>query len=124
MTDSDFQKVSQANTLYERACNFVLFLVFLQQVVTIENPTDSWLWQLPLMQALYKYCFFVDFHACMFVGLRKKRTSLLTNETRFQELQRFCDGSHEHAAWGRDERGNFNTAHEAQYPKGLCQAYC
>ena len=76
------------------------------------------------MIALYSYCFFVDLHACMFGGLRRKRTSFLTNESKFQALQIFCDGSHEHAAWGIDEFGNFNTAHEAQYPKRLCHEYC
>ena len=76
------------------------------------------------MIALYSYCFFVDLHACMFGGSRRKRTSFLTNESKFQALQIFCDGSHEHAAWGIDEFGNFNTAHEAQYPKKLCHEYC
>ena len=77
MSEGDAKKVEQANQLYERACKFVLQLVFLLHVVTIENPMDSWLWQLPFMVALYKYCFFVDFHACMFGGLRKKRMSML-----------------------------------------------
>ena len=124
MSSQDSLKVSQANQLYERACQFVLQLLFLCHVITIENPTDSWLWHLPYFEMLYKYCFFVNFHACMFGGARKKRTSFLTNETRFQGLEKFCDNSHEHAPWGRDEFGNFNTAHEAQYPQGLCDAYC
>eukprot|EP00435_Cladocopium_sp_Y103_P004644 s2855_g1.t1 len=124
MNARDAAKVRQANHLYERACQFVLQLLFMLHVVTIENPTDSWLWTLPCVAALYQYCFFVNFHACMFGGKRKKRTSLLTNETRFQALPRFCDESHEHAAWGLDETGTFNTAHEAQYPKGLCEEYC
>jgi hypothetical protein len=58
-------------------------------VITIENPTDSWLWELPFVIALYSYCFFVDLHACMFGGLRRKRTSFLTNESKFQALQIF-----------------------------------
>ena len=124
MSKWDALKVQQANCLYERAVQFVLQLIFFMHVVTIENPTDSWLWQLPFVAALYRYCFFVDFHACMFGGKRKKRTSFLTNESRFQALHRMCDNSHEHAAWGLDDAGNFNTAHEAQYPRGLCEEYC
>ena len=123
-SERDAQRVRQANELYQRACAFALQLVFLKHVITIENPTDSWLWELPFVIALYSYCFFVDLHACMFGGLRRKRTSFLTNESKFQALQIFCDGSHEHAAWGIDEFGNFNTAHEAQYPKRLCHEYC
>lgn len=123
-SERDAHRVRLANELYQRACAFALQLVFLRHVVTIENPTDSWLWELPFVTALYSYCFFVDLHACMFGGSRRKRTSFLTNESKFQVLQIFCDGSHEHAAWGMDESGNFNTAHEAQYPKRLCHEYC
>ena len=118
-SERDAHRVRQANELYQRACAFALQLVFLRHVITIENPTDSWLWELPFVIALYSYCFFVDLHACMFGSSRRKRTSLLTNESKFQALQIFCDGSHEHAAWGIDEFGNFNTAHEAQYPKEI-----
>ena len=124
MSARDETKVQAANQLYERACAFVLHLLFLKHVVTIENPTDSWLWHLPFLLDIYKYCFFVHLHACMFGGTRKKRTSFLTNETRFQALQRFCDGSHQHAEWGVDDHGNFATSFEAQYPADLCHEYC
>ena len=60
----------------------------------------------------------------MFGGTRRKKTSLLTNESSFQSLQRFCDDSHSHEAWGRDENMQFNTAKEAQYPQGFCDEYC
>ena len=39
-------------------------------------------------------------------------------------LEKWCDGSHEHEAWGVDpETGVFNTSKEAEYPRPLCEAY-
>ncbi|CAL1153917.1 unnamed protein product [Cladocopium goreaui] len=116
--------VEAANSLYERAFKFALMLVTLGHIITIENPTRSWLWELPIIMALLECCFFVHLHACMFGGARKKKTSLLTNESMFESLSVFCDGSHEHAPWGIDENNEFNTAKEAQYPQGFCEAYC
>ena len=93
----DKLKVEAANDLYNRAFIFALMLVQLGHVLTIENPTRSWLWELPIILPLLQCCFFVHLHACMFGGARKKKTSLLTNETEFQALSKFCDGSHVHA---------------------------
>jgi hypothetical protein len=121
---TDKKNVHLANALYERAFQFALTLVILGQIITIENPTRSWLWELPIIAELYKFCFFVHLHACMFGGARKKKTSLLTNETGFQSLSIFCDGSHAHEPWGVDENNEFNTAKGAQYPQGLCDEYC
>ena len=121
---SDAKKVGAANSLYERAFRFALMLVTLGHIITIENPTRSWLWELPIIMALLECCFFVYLHACMFGGARKKKTSLLTNEPMFETLSVFCDGSHEHAPWGIDQNNEFNTAKEAQYPQGFCDAYC
>ena len=75
------------------------------------------------MAPLYKQCFFVDFHACMYGSTRKKKTSLLTANKEFVELRRFCDGLHDQDEWDLDEQGRFNTAKEAQYPQGLCSSY-
>lgn len=122
-SQTDAKKVQQANDLYERAFQFAITILVLGHCLTIENPTRSWLWELPIIAMLYRYCFFIHLHACMFRGMRKKKTSLLTNKTEFQALSVFCDGSHEHAPWGIDENNEFNTAKEAQYPQGFCDEY-
>ena len=55
----------------------------------------------------------------------KRKRPCLTNETEVPSFESsFCDGTHEHAAWGVDENNEFNTAKEAQYPQGFCDAYC
>ena len=106
-----------------RAFDFAMKLVEDGAPFTIENPTGSWVWELPFAKKLYSHCFFVDFHACMFGSTRRKRTSLLTSHACFLALRKFCDNSHTHDAWELDQYGKFNTAKEAQYPAQFCQAY-
>ena len=122
-SNADQKKVQLANELYSRAFAFALKLLRDGASFTIENPTGSWLWELPFVKPLYDKCFFVDCHACMFGSSRKKRTSFLTADASFLTLRRFCDGSHEREEWGLDDKGNFNTAKEAQYPQAMCEAY-
>ena len=120
----DKEKVGAANVLYEKACEFIMELIREGHIVTIENPTGSWLWMLPYLQPILRHCFFADLHTCMFGALRKKKTSFLVNHGCFQLLSRFCNGLHEHLPWGLDQSGNFATASEAAYPIDLCVIYC
>ena len=64
-----------------------------------------------------------EFHSCAYGGLRFKRTSILTNDERFLQLDKRCQDDHPHLPWGQDEEGNFVTALESEYPKGLCEHY-
>lgn len=123
MTQGDYIKVTQANTLYTKAAKFILWLLDNGHYVVLENPTNSWLWDLPMMRPVVARCLFVNFHACMFGAERKKKTSFLTNIEALQEMGIFCDEGHAHAEWGQDAQGNFNTAKEAQYPKKMCEVY-
>ena len=47
------------------------------------------------------------------------------NDERFEALAKFkmCPGEHQHEPWGLDDNNEFNTAKEAEYPIGMCQAY-
>ena len=119
----DLHKVTAANKLYAGLSAFVWELTRREIPFTIENPTASWLWELPCMTALVASCEFVHFHNCAYGGARKKATSFLTNHAAYQQLARECPGDHKHEAWGQDERGGFNTAKEAEYPTPLCSEY-
>ena len=67
---------------------------------------------------------FVKLHACAYGGDRKKNTAFLCSSSAFCALEKFCDGSHPHKEWGYDyEKGEFNTAKEAEYPRALCEQY-
>ena len=114
-------KIDAANQLYKWADEFIRFLISRSVPWTIENPSNSWLWEMPYAIA---HGHFVHLHACAYGGERKKKTSFLCSEAEFMVLEKFCDGTHPHKEWGFDfEKGEFNTAKEAEYPKALCEQY-
>ena len=103
----------QAGVLHDRGALF-----------TIENPESSWMWKHPAMVGLLATSgvFTVKFHNCMVGGKRNKSTALVTNMPEMQDMNRPCDGSHEHAPWGVafNKRWSFSTADECEYPDVLC----
>ena len=70
---------------------------------TIENPANSWFWYLPPVIELLGLPGVIDtvHHACMHGGARKKLQRWRGNFTELRELDRLCDGGHEHAPWTR-----------------------
>ncbi len=125
LSEANRRKVETANILYERCCEFILFLDERGIPWTVENPTNSWLWDLPCFGPIIARGEFVNFDACAHGSTRKKKkTSFLVSRSEFSVLEKWCDGSHEHEAWGVDpETGVFNTSKEAEYPRPLCEAY-
>ena len=124
LSEANRRKVEMANILYERCCEFILFLEEKRIPWTVENPTNSWLWDLPCFGPIIARGEFVNFDACAHGSTRKKKTTFLVSRSEFSVLEKWCDGSHEHEAWGVDpETGVFNTSKEAEYPRPLCEAY-
>ena len=124
MTARDRTRVELANALYMHMCDFCVFLNAMQVPWTMENPTNSWLWELPCMRQLVAVSYFTTFHSCAYGGARYKSTSFLTNHAAFLSFCRQCDGLHDHLGWGFDvETQQFSTALEAEYPKQLCEEY-
>ena len=124
LTQDQQLKVTAANELYAWADQFIQFLHEQGVPWTIENPSNSWLWELPEMSFALAHGHFVCLHACAYGGERKKKTSFLCSDDAFSALEKFCDGSHPHKPWGYDyEKGEFNTAKEAEYPRALCEQY-
>ena len=62
----------------------------------------------------------VLFDHCQYGGERKKTTRLVHSIPEFQHLESFCDGSHEHQAWGL-QHGVWTTSLETAYPLELCK---
>jgi hypothetical protein len=124
MSAKDWTRVEQANTLYFHMSEFCKFLNEQCITWTMENPTNSWLWELPCLEELMAQMFFTSFHSCAYGGRRYTATSFLTNNPVFLVMCLECDGQHEHLPWGIDEETKqFSTALEAEYPKRLCEEY-
>ena len=122
----DKQRVTAANNLYEKLGLLVETLEHLQIPWTIENPTNSFLWDLPFFAFAMAHGNKYDCHACAFGSSRKKLTSFLSNREEFAAMSRFCKdvAPHDHEGWGYDHINQcFNTAKEAEYPMMMCQAY-
>ena len=120
----DQAKVAAANALYSWADVFIQKLHAKNIIWTIENPGNSWLWELPEMTFAIQHGKFTYLHPCAYGGERKKNTAFLASDEAFSKLEKFCDGSHPHAQWGYDEeKGVFNTSKEAEYPRQLCVRY-
>ena len=122
----DQQRVTAANCLYEKLGLLVETLEHLQIPWTIENPTNSFLWDLPFFAFAMAHGRKFDCHACAFGSSRKKLTSFLSNRDEFAAMSKFCHDvePHEHEGWGYDHVNKiFNTAKEAEYPAMMCKAY-
>eukprot|EP00435_Cladocopium_sp_Y103_P053352 s792_g17.t1 len=117
-------KVDAANALYAWADQFIQFLHGRGVAWSVENPKNSWLWELAEMSFALARGYFVCLHSCAYGGERKKNTAFLCSEEEFTSLEKYCDGSHPHKEWGYDfDLWEFNTAKEAEYPRALCEQY-
>ena len=133
LSETNLRKVRAANQLYHFACR-LLFLCFTKSIlVSVENPTRSWLWGiLTSLVESYQHPGFtqwfaalsrVDFHACMHGSERNKATRLLASPGLYDELAIECSNDHPHKPWFVVSTGSkleFATALEAEYPRLLC----
>jgi len=106
--------------------------------VIVENPAQSYLWDLPAFQELARLAGmeFITFHNCAFGGERRKYTAILTNVPGMKEAcgihckargdETPCDFSGKpHTSWAptwKDGRIVTVTESEAEYPQALCKA--
>eukprot|EP00435_Cladocopium_sp_Y103_P003802 s2711_g1.t1 len=118
------ERVCKANRLYALTWFFINKLDAANIGWSVENPSSSLMWVtepfIELMATLGSRCLGICFHNCMFGSKRKKMTAIWTNVEELQLLQRLCDDSHTHEAWGVTDDGSFATAAECAYDPILC----
>jgi hypothetical protein len=126
LSATDAAKVQAANELYAWADRFIQFLQSRGVHWTIENPTNSWLWELPEMSFALAHGHFVKLHACAYGGERKKNTAFLCSSSQFCELEKFCDGSHPHKEWGYDfeKGGGIQHSERGGIPQSTLRTIC
>ena len=130
LKEFDQMKVDKANTIYQFCINIIIWCCSQTPPVpfTVENPSRSWIWQLPPMKgAIARYnLVLLHMDMCMHGSQRRKRTGILTNSPQiFKSLEKGCDGQHSHAAWGPIQdpvsgRWSFATGQECEYPPVFC----
>eukprot|EP00438_Fugacium_kawagutii_P013469 Skav231273 [mRNA] locus=scaffold2436:470175:474164:- [translate_table: standard] len=117
-------KVDSANNIYLKLIAFCLWLNALGIFWSIENPGNSYMWNIDEFDMLKAVSHFVLFHSCLYGSRRKKLTAFLTNLVDLTILHGFCQDDHEHLPWGQTyENGKleFDTSKEAAYPRDLCE---
>ena len=134
----DKTRVMQSNILYAFVVDLLYFCYTHNVVVSLENPTNSWLWAIlkELVVAHHDTKFRiwfqqlspVTFSNCAWGGERPKSTKWLSTPKIFDRLAKDCPGvsnSHVHKPYVavRDgHRLHFSTSEEAEYPLQLCTA--
>ena len=137
--DGSLQRELDGNVLADVVASFCWALVSVGAHFSIENPSDSYLWQYPSIKALVNRFHFVVFDQCQF-GLQlpgapnctycKKSTAILTSVEQLMSLSRRCGGvtdQHMHeTAWGSRRVDGVCvrlSAAAGQYPYLLCRSW-
>ena len=125
------QRLRHSNTMANRSLARLREAEDEERIATLEHPYNSWLWewnQVPELERQFNYGFSIG-SMCCFGGRREKWFGLLGNspEVHSQLHQPDCPGHEGLLGYGvrRDSNGQliFDTAEEAEYPPGWCQAY-
>ena len=121
----DRVKLDASNAVYSALAECVDLCEDLGVPWCIENPTNSWLWELPCFgRALALGCF-AHCQACAYGSTRDKNTSFLCSFEGISHMARMCPGCERHEPWGFNANSEtFHTRDEAAYPRAMCEAIC
>ena len=118
----DKERVDSANVLYDFVVSAAEACSSMNVPWSIENPENSYFWQIPEVVGLLKLPQARDiaYDACMHGGERLKKQRLRANFAELEEIGLRCDGSHTHLDWSFKTGKGFATAAEAEYTPILC----
>ena len=123
----DQLKVSKANSIYANVSRILDVAINLNIIVCIENPRNSWLWEIHWCKTLLdrNFCDSV-FQHCKWntkdTPSRAKWTRIRSNWKPLQQLSGICSVGHTHLTWGVTLDGSFATRGEAEYSANMCWA--
>ena len=136
LSKTELQKVTSANRLALFTVHVLLQAMRTNTVVTIENPSRSWMWnvlehyvhslQNPELTNFWDSMVSVQFSNCAHGGERPKNTTLRSTSDIFLPLALPCPGKHAHKPYTlkRDAANwTFATAEESEYPSLLCYRF-
>ena len=116
------RRVEAANRIFKHVCKFLTLCCQLRIAVTLENPSRSFLWQVPCVRTLAsRFALFpVKFQECMWGGKSDKWVTFLTNCVELSCLAKACDGNNQHESWQLVSQAKRGLA--SAYPMPLCSA--
>ena len=131
LSGKNAERVKSANSIYLLCSKIALLCISMNIILSIENPYNSWFWQLPCILSLFNEVEleWVYFQACMHGSSRNKWTGWLCTKSIFTSMILVCDNKHTHAGWNLVKTAGswqFDTSKEAEYPRQLCvtAAHC
>ena len=125
LTADEAARVNKANDIYRNIARLVRECVARNVLVSVENPTRSYLWETPYFQELIDEGLLheVAFQQCMWGSARNKWSSWYVSGDVLDTLAKTCDRTHPHAGGGvrrDDNKRHFAAADKAAYPQKLC----
>ena len=128
----DAKRVAAANKLYAVTLCLIVILVIRESAVSVENPRNSYFWQIvtmfanqhPWVRVIWESLVDNVHQACMYGSNFDKWTTIRATDGLYNDVRKECDGSHKHESWRprlRDQKVHFPTTNQAEYPKELCE---
>ena len=123
LTGTLLARVQSANQLYQITCDLIRLCEDTGKLWSVENPGRSFMWNTtPFVNLIAELSpLSVSFHHCMYGSGRRKLTRFLHNLRHFADLEKLCNGQHEHEAWGQTPNGQWATSLEVAYPWDSCR---
>ena len=125
----DLRRTALANLLYKFAFVVAAACNKYGTPWTVENPSNSWLWQTSFWKNFVRRStekvLVAKFQNCAYGGARPKWTTLAGTLPNLNSMCLTCPGDHKHEPWGvisTPTGSKFATSTEAEYPIGLCCA--
>ena len=122
----DLTRVEIANVIYAHVHEILLVAESCDCLCLVENPKESLYYFLDEpIHLLERGWVDVIFQHCRWTHtrpMRAKWTRIRTNVRQLQVLSGSCEMNHKHLPWGKDDKGGFVSAGEAEYPVEMCEA--
>ena len=128
----DAKRVASANKLYALTLCLVCILVCRGAAVSIENPRNSYFWNImqmwaqqhPWLKHVWDSLRDNISQACMYGSKMDKWTTIKATPSLYDAICKQCDGSRKHDSW-RPSMGpdgpKFPTTGQSEYPVELCK---
>ena len=128
---TDAKRVAAANKLYAVTLCLVVILVIRGTAVSIENPGNSYFWQImdifanedQWVRNIWDSLVFYIHQSCMYGSRFDKWTSIRATDGLYNDIRKECEGNHTHVSWRpsmKQSKAHFPTTKQSEYPKELC----
>ena len=123
LSETELSRLNTANNVFQHACALLSLCCASGIAISIENPSNSLLWQVPCIQRLARQFSLVPvkFQQCAWGSKSKRWTTFLTNCVQFASLEKGCE-CRRVLMNGASRFTPIGSKDAAAYPPALCEA--